>query len=430
MKTLTCRTIVEASGRIGGRVHTSYLNGTRPDQYQYQEMGPMRFPVSITLENETIKIKDHRMVFQLASVLNEHNGNNSEYQVNFIPWYQTSPNDPADTSKRRPNGTIPGATEVENNATYSDNANLTYSNATAVADASAGYEDWIGLDIEKMKFYAANIFHAHKQAVEDGYFDFSEAGYVYYKLGYSKNITDQAEGWSDNSPSWPYDNVYFSATEWRTIDQGLSRLPAAFGPQVLNRTVLNTSVQGMVWNETTEKMTIQYRNKNLFDVGPDGSMEFDYTVVAVPFTRARIWHPMPDFTSSLTRALQNLNYQAACKVALHYETRFWEHTEYPIFGGCGSTDIPGIGSICYPSYNIDATGPGVILASYLSDTTVSSVSALTEEEHVAIVQRAMIEVHGEVAQEQYTGAYDRICWANMENQAGAWCSPLVGQQDL
>lgn len=33
-------TIVEASSRIGGRVHTSYLNSTSPDEYQYQEMGP------------------------------------------------------------------------------------------------------------------------------------------------------------------------------------------------------------------------------------------------------------------------------------------------------------------------------------------------------------------------------------------------------
>jgi hypothetical protein len=29
--------IIEASARVGGRVHTSYLNGTKPDQYQYQE---------------------------------------------------------------------------------------------------------------------------------------------------------------------------------------------------------------------------------------------------------------------------------------------------------------------------------------------------------------------------------------------------------
>nr|POE69081.1 l-amino-acid oxidase [Quercus suber] len=31
-------TIMEASQRIGGRVHTSYLNGTTPDEYQYQGM--------------------------------------------------------------------------------------------------------------------------------------------------------------------------------------------------------------------------------------------------------------------------------------------------------------------------------------------------------------------------------------------------------
>lgn len=76
--------IIEASGRIGGRVHTAYLNGTTPDQYQYQEMGPMRFPVSVTLGNDTVEINDHKMVFQLAATLNDMNGNSSEYAVNFI----------------------------------------------------------------------------------------------------------------------------------------------------------------------------------------------------------------------------------------------------------------------------------------------------------------------------------------------------------
>jgi monoamine oxidase len=47
-----------------------------------------------------------------------------------------------------------------------------------------------------------------------------------------------------------------------------------------------------------------------------------------------------------------------------------------------------------------------------------------------MVQRAMIEVHGEVAAEQWTGAYERQCWEFDEHQAGAWASPFVGQQDL
>jgi hypothetical protein len=39
--------IHESSERVGGRVRTKYLNGTTPSDYQYQEMGPMRFPVSV-----------------------------------------------------------------------------------------------------------------------------------------------------------------------------------------------------------------------------------------------------------------------------------------------------------------------------------------------------------------------------------------------
>ena len=30
--------IIEASQRLGGRIRTKYLNNTRPDEYQYQEV--------------------------------------------------------------------------------------------------------------------------------------------------------------------------------------------------------------------------------------------------------------------------------------------------------------------------------------------------------------------------------------------------------
>jgi hypothetical protein len=37
----------------------------------------------------------------------------------------------------------------------------------------------------------ANWPQAHKWSVENGYFHFSEAGYLKYALGYDTNITDQ-----------------------------------------------------------------------------------------------------------------------------------------------------------------------------------------------------------------------------------------------
>lgn len=54
----------------------------------------MRFPVSLTYSetNETLEIQDHKLVFQLADVLNEMNADvDPVFQVNFIPWIQSNP---------------------------------------------------------------------------------------------------------------------------------------------------------------------------------------------------------------------------------------------------------------------------------------------------------------------------------------------------
>ncbi|KAK7531058.1 hypothetical protein IWX47DRAFT_793193 [Phyllosticta citricarpa] len=399
--------ILEATERVGGRVHTAYLNGTSPDEYQYQEMGPMRFPVSITnsTTNETIQIMDHRMVFQLADTLNKINGNDSSLAVNFINWIQSAANDPEDTT----------------------NTTATYSNVTAVDQALAQIDTWDALTWEKKTEIATNVFQAHKKAVEEGYFDFSEAGYLRYVMHQSADIADQAVSTASNSPEWLYDSIYFGATEWRTIDKGLSSLPRAFVPSVANRTRYNTKVEKLAYDDEAKKMTVSWR--------PDGpwsdltSAEYDYTVVAVPFTRVRLWK-LPSYSGLLSRAIDTMNYGTACKVALHYSTRFWEHLDAPIIGGCGSTNISGIGSICYPSYAINSSLPGVILASYDSDSTVLSWGGLSDDEHVAYVQRAMVAIHGDVAAQQYTGNYDRICWINDEYESGSWAEPLVGQQEL
>ncbi|KAJ5714170.1 uncharacterized protein N7483_011351 [Penicillium malachiteum] len=422
--------IFESSERIGGRIRTKYLNNSRPDQYQYQEMGPMRFPVSITYSdtNETLQIMDHRMVFQLGHVLNKMNAGNPELQVNFIPWYENGPNLPADSGgDRLPDGRIP------TNAEVSANSSLVYtapsSNATAVSDAEAAFDNYTKLDkISTIRSIARNMYKAHKQALEDGMFHWSEWGYLKYALGVNSNISDYVAGTTD-TPIWGdfYDDVYFAATEWHTIDQGLESLPRAFFPHVESRLTLNRTIEGLQWNETSGKIAIAWREDPL-QMKPE-TLDFDYAVVAVPFGRVRIWG-LPRYSSLLSRAISTLNYDPACKMALMYRTRFWEHLDAPIYGGCGAVDVSGVGDVCYPSYNINGTGPGVILASYISGTEARSVVSLSDEAHVALVQRAIVEFHGDIAAEQFTGIYDRQCWAVDPDQAGAWADPLVGQQEL
>lgn len=108
--------IIEAGERLGGRIHTVYLSGG-PFDYSYQEMGPMRFPTTISLSNETYNISDHQMVFQLADEMNKLNNYDKNLSVDFIPWYQSSDNGLYYYNGiRLPNGMPPTVAQTEANA--------------------------------------------------------------------------------------------------------------------------------------------------------------------------------------------------------------------------------------------------------------------------------------------------------------------------
>lgn len=56
--------------------------------------------------------------------------------------------------------------------------------------------------------------------------------------------------------------------------------------------------------------------------------------------------------------------------------------------------------------------------------------SVPEAEHVQYVLDAMIEIHGDVAREQYTGKYDRRCWMLDPYESASWASPEIGQHQL
>lgn len=422
--------ITESSGRIGGRVRTKYLADTGPDDYQYQEMGPMRFPVSVryTDTREDLDIQDQKMVFQLADVLNKMNKNQSDLAVKFIPWYQSSPNLPANSNGYRlPNGRIPTRAQLAADPSLA-NPPPKPADSEAVEMGDAAVAEFLDLTPERMRNISANVFKAHREAIDRGLFQWSETAYLKYLLSLDTDTVDFMSG-SGSSPMWGdwYDSVYFSATTWTTIDKGVESLPRAFVPHTKRKTTLGRKIDGLVYNEATAKVSLTWR-EDPFDAKPQ-TEEYDYAIVTVPFSKVRLWR-LPTYSSLLSRAISTLNYMPACKIALHYKTRFWETQENPIFGGCGSTDIPGIGSVCYPAYEINSTRPGAILGSYVGGSVAQSAVSLSEEDHVALIQRAMVEIHGQIATEEFTGRYDRQCWEVDEHSAGAWASPTVGQQEL
>lgn len=422
--------IIEAGNRLGGRVHTEYLSGGAFD-YSYQEMGPMRFPTTITLANETYNISDHQMVFQLADELNRLNQFSKNLSVDFIPWYQSSPNGLYyHNGIRLPNGLPPTVAQVAANSSLKVPTVLDASTqelTEKVDEALPGQEFMVEM--------AKNMFKAHRDFLDGGLGglpgdQWSEFAFMVNYLKANLNDTDIVAAGSNAYSFWDdlYEGLYFSATTWRTIDGGLNRLPLAFHPLVDKHTTMNRKIERVNYSPSAKRVTLQSRNsyKDSFE-----NSTHDYAVIAVPFSIVKKWR-IPDLPVTISNAIANVPYTAACKVALEFKTRFWEHLDNPIYGSCStSSDIPGIGSICYPSYNINGSGPATMLGSYISGGQWGGHWVATPEaEHVKYVLDAMIEIHGDVARKQYTGKYNRRCWQLDPLESSSWASPTIGQHQL
>ncbi|KAL3461640.1 hypothetical protein BJX64DRAFT_289053 [Aspergillus heterothallicus] len=420
--------ISESTGRVGGRIRTEYFDPD-PSKYQYQEMGAMRIPLTATfpLGNETLTLNfsNHEIVFHLAEELNKANEQAEKWAINWIPFLQTSDNALSLLGdKRNPDGSIPTIGDVARNASLG--AETLH---TKALDALKAKINEVEFDPDMMRLIAENIYEAHKKFMGD---DWSQTGYVHNVLGFDLNTTDLAgELPSIAAPYWVnlYDNLFFSSKEWKTIDKGMSRLPNAFKPQVGDDLKYHRKIQRIDYLEEEKKVQVSWKN-NYTDCHFQ-EQTYDYTFVAAPFTVVRKMK-LPKLSPTLTNAIAGLGYQSACKMALEFHTRFWEHTARPIFGSCNTvTDIPGLGDICYPGFNVNSSGPAVALGSYNHDDYGERWVSTPEEEHAQYVLDALVQLHGDVAREQYTGRFKRLCWLEEESNAGgSWALPSVGQHKL
>jgi hypothetical protein len=86
-----------------------------------------------------------------------------------------------------------------------------------------------------------------------------------------------------------YLSLIFQSTTWRTIDKGLESLPRAFMPHIQNKTTFGRYVSGLTYDDSTGKIAVNWRDNGSKFSLETRSAEFDYAVVAVPFTKVRIW---------------------------------------------------------------------------------------------------------------------------------------------
>ncbi|KAI8149700.1 flavin-containing amine oxidoreductase-domain containing protein [Fennellomyces sp. T-0311] len=411
--------IIEASDRMGGRISTVYFNS---EQTAYQEMGAMRIPIRWTYNDTTLPITDHDVVFQLVDELNELN--DEKHKVEFIPWIQLMSNNLVyRNGVRLPNGKVPTIEDVQANPSFWSGDPIELAEQVANATRELDDDNWKVL-------MSQDLYNAHKKALAEGYEDWSMWGWLHNKMGVSLNATDFGIGSYTSADLWGY--MYHSflatATEWRTVQGGMDRITQALAQFVRHKVSYNTKITKLAYEENN-KISVQWKESSAFDAEYQRKL-FDKVIVSVPFSIVRMWHLPPELPYSLRRAIENLGYGQACKVALEFKTRFWEHYDKPIIGGCDITDLKSE-FVCYPSNNLGSDGPGVMLASYATDGGGLRFASMSEEDHISRVLEDIMELHGaDIVKKHYTGNYHRKCWILDPFQSGAWAQPSSGQTKL
>ena len=129
-----------------------------------------------------------------------------------------------------------------------------------------------------------------------------------------------------------------------------------FGDPSARQYVFNAKVDGVSYNTSTGKVNVTHHNSLTYHL-PQTSSVYDLAVLTPPLPMIRSW-TLPSFSPLLSAAISSYTYSHGYKCALQFHTRFWEHLpNRPIYGSCSTTtSIPGIGQICYPSYDINTTG--------------------------------------------------------------------------
>ncbi|MFT4622679.1 MAG: monoamine oxidase [Myxococcota bacterium] len=128
--------------------------------------------------------------------------------------------------------------------------------------------------------------------------------------------------------------------------------------------------------------------------------EADAVVLTIPFPMMRYLDVQPPFSQQKRKAIRELNYNAATKIFLEFDHRFWEQGPKPIYGGQTITDLAAR-FIYYPSTDLRSAGGGVVISIYVWATEARGWDSLTERQRVEFSLNDLARIHGEQIREHF-----------------------------
>ncbi|XP_038154122.1 L-amino-acid oxidase isoform X2 [Cyprinodon tularosa] len=357
-------TIIEASGRIGGRVET-FRN--RKEGW-YAEVGAMRIP------------SFHKILLSFISTLQIPL--NHFIQDDFNTYYLV-------------NGRLHKTYTVENNPAvlnYSLNdgekgksaAELFSQTLWKVRDdlkvlgCRAMLEKYDSYTVKEYLVKEGNLSRGALRMIGD---ILNENSLFYTSLIEMLYIQSDI---SDNSE-------YFEVTD------GFDHLPRAFY-QLLNATILLNSKVKLIDQTGGGNVTVTYEDRR--DSGSLSNLTVDYALVTATAKATLFIDFQPPLSGDKMEALRSVHYASSTKVVLSFKKRFWE--EEGIRGGKSITDRPSR-FIYYPSHSFPGTTAGALLASYTCSDDSTLFQGMSEEDLMAVALEDLVKIHGEYIRPLCTG---------------------------
>ncbi|HYH82267.1 MAG TPA: FAD-dependent oxidoreductase [Longimicrobium sp.] len=374
--------------RLGGRVYTHRFT---PEPNQYFEAGAMRLP----------EIPEQQPVFELIDFLNERVP--PEDRIETIPYvlFDDTGNLVLVNGKRLPDGRAMTAAYADDHPdalgfplTGRDRRRTASQLLDEVLgrfhrllerDFEAGFRELMRWDNYSLYGYLSQVARWKDETVN-----------------YAEVMTSQTNQFQNSFTELVIETLDFSTAAWKTIEDGMDRLPRAAAQLV-----------------GPENITLGARVYRLEEL-PDGRVAihhtagapavFDKVIAAVPPAVLRMWQT-PQWPVTKEQAIRSLHFEPLYKIGMRFGTRFWEQVPRPARGGQSITDLPSRWFV-YPSYGIGDAGPGALLLySWMTDAYGWLPQSREERERIAL--RDLQTVYGDEVDVagQFIESFD-VAWPN------------------
>ncbi|KAF8183763.1 hypothetical protein K438DRAFT_1599145 [Mycena galopus ATCC 62051] len=440
--------ILEASStRIGGRIYTHRFNGDAgrdakindPARYDYVDMGAMRFPKIRFMDRVFKLFEDLKMEEDGLLVEYKYSSPNTFQQYNGIRVRQNSSKPPGADSFR--------VSEENGGAVPSEYV------SRGIEQVSKDIFEPFAEDFKKLPFDKAWEKLVEKDAYSTRTFLLAEKKFPETVVEWMETFTT-ATGLYDGafvestmdamdfgSPTASRNAGIVNPTEleypWVCIDGGADHLTQRMVDKISPKPATGMRVTKIASTSSGE-MDVVYQAED----GQTHEKTFSQVICTVPLgCLAAIEIPENDLSYMQRMAIRSLQYDTSTKIALKFESRWWEDPEVmgkgcEIRGGSSSTDLP-IRTCVYPSYGLNTTGkaPGAILASYTWAQDAQRLGGLAQAKGteadkrlVELTLQNLSQLHG-VPIEKFGPLLDHYAfnWHNDDNARGAFALFGPGQ---